>query len=71
VNGFEDALERCHAFADAGADVIFFEAPESVEEMQQVAASIRVPTLINVVQDGKTPCLHADELERMGFKIAI
>jgi 2-methylisocitrate lyase-like PEP mutase family enzyme len=71
VNGFEDALERCHAFVEAGADVIFFEAPETVEEMQRVAKSIQAPTLINVVQDGKTPALHADELARMGFKIAI
>jgi 2,3-dimethylmalate lyase len=71
VNGFADALERGQAFAEAGADVVFFEAPESVEEMRRVAAEIKVPTLINVVQDGKTPCLRADELERMGFKIAI
>ena len=71
VNGFDDALERSHAFVEAGADVVFFEAPESVEEMQRVAESIKAPTLINVVQDGKTPALHADELERMGFKIAI
>lgn len=71
VNGFDDALERCLAFEAAGADVVFFEAPESVEEMETVARSIKAPTLINVVQDGKTPCLHADALEKMGFKIAI
>jgi 2-methylisocitrate lyase-like PEP mutase family enzyme len=71
VNGFDDALERCHAFAEAGADVVFFEAPESEEEMARVARSIKAPTLINVVQDGKTPPLPADALERMGFKIAI
>lgn len=71
VNGFDDALERCLAFEAAGADVVFFEAPESVEEMETVARSIKAPTLINVVQDGKTPCLHADALEEMGFKIAI
>jgi 2-methylisocitrate lyase-like PEP mutase family enzyme len=71
VNGFDDALERAQAFAEAGADVIFFEAPETVEEMQTVARTVKAPTLINVVKDGKTPALHADELERMGFKIAI
>ena len=71
VNGFADALERSLAFVEAGADVVFFEAPESVEEMRTVARTVKAPTLINVVQDGKTPCLHADELERLGFKIAI
>jgi len=71
VNGFDDALERCHAFAEAGADVVFFEAPETVEEMRTVAESIKAPTLINIVHDGKTPCLPAAELEQMGFKLAI
>ncbi|HKJ00015.1 MAG TPA: isocitrate lyase/PEP mutase family protein [bacterium] len=71
VNGFDDALERSHAFAEAGADVVFFEAPESEAEMERVAKEIKAPTLINVVQDGRTPCLHADVLARMGFKIAI
>jgi 2-methylisocitrate lyase-like PEP mutase family enzyme len=71
VNGFEDALERAQAFAEAGADVVFFEAPETTGEMAKVARTIKAPTLINVVQDGKTPCLPADELERMGFKLAI
>lgn len=71
VNGFEDALERSQAFAEAGADVIFFEAPETEEEMRTVARTIKAPTLINVVHDGKTPCLHADVLQEMGFRIAI
>ena len=71
VNGFDDALERAQAFAEAGADVIFYEAPESVEEMEKVASSIQAHTLINVALGGMTPSLHADELQRMGFKIAI
>lgn len=71
VNGFDDALERCLAFEEAGADVIFFEAPENEEEMERVAKAIKAPKLINIVEDGKTPCLPADDLERLGFKIAI
>ncbi len=71
VTGFDDALERCLAYEEAGADVVFFEAPESVEEMEQVARAISVPKLINIVEDGKTPCLPADELEPLGYKIAI
>lgn len=71
VHGFDDALERSQAFAEAGADVVFFEAPETEEEMQRVASTVRAPTLINVVQDGKTPCLDASALEQLGFKLAI
>jgi 2-methylisocitrate lyase-like PEP mutase family enzyme len=71
VNGFEDALERCQAFAEAGADVVFCEAPQSEPEMETVARTLRVPTLINVVQHGVTPCLPAERLEQMGYRIAI
>ncbi len=71
VNGFHDAMERCHAFAEAGADVIFFEAPETEEEMRAVAEAFPNRALINIVHDGKTPCLPAADLERLGFAIAI
>jgi 2-methylisocitrate lyase-like PEP mutase family enzyme len=71
VHGFADALERSQAYAEAGADVVFCEAPESVEEMQRIAREVPAPCLINMVQDGKTPALTGDELERLGFKIAI
>lgn len=71
VNGFEDAIERAQAYADAGADVIFFEAPQSVEEMKNVAKLIKKPLFANMVEKGKTPFLTASELEEIGYKIVI
>ncbi len=73
VTGFEDALERGKAFVEAGADVLFIEAPTSVAQMERISKEFSsVPLLINIVDGGgKTPCLSAGELERMGFKLAI
>lgn len=71
VNGFDDAVKRSLAYADAGADVIFFEAPQSVEEMREVARTIPKPLLANMVEKGKTPLLSKEELEKLGYKIVI
>jgi methylisocitrate lyase len=71
VNGFDDAVQRSLAYADAGADVIFFEAPQSVEEMREVARTIPKPLLANMVEKGKTPLLSKEELEKLGYKIVI
>ncbi len=73
VSGFEDALDRARAYAAAGADVIFVEAPKTEEQMKRVAAELKgTPLLINLVErGGDTPCLSADALEKMGFNIAI
>jgi 2-methylisocitrate lyase-like PEP mutase family enzyme len=71
--GFEDTMERSKMYIDAGADILFFEAPRSVEEMERIAKvfSGQVHLLVNQVIGGKTPELPADELEQMGFKIVI
>ncbi|MDD3252256.1 MAG: isocitrate lyase/PEP mutase family protein [Lachnospiraceae bacterium] len=71
VNGIEDALERGKAYAAAGADVIFIEAPRTLEQMAQIPKEIPVPTLINLVENGKTPMLKNCELEQMGFKVVL
>ncbi len=71
VNGIEDALERGAAYAEAGADVIFIEAPRTVEQMARIPKEIPVPTLINLVEGGKTPLLKNCELEQLGFKVAL
>lgn len=71
VNGIEDALERAKAYAEAGADAIFVEAPRTREQMERITQEIRVPTLINIVEGGKTPQLNNAELEKLGFKIAL
>ena len=71
VNGFDDAVTRARAYGDAGADVIFFEAPETVEEMKNITRLIKTPLLANMVEKGKTPFLTGKELEDMGYKIVI
>ncbi len=71
VAGFDEALERCLAYQEAGADVIFFEAPESEAEMETIAKRVRAPLLVNLVEGGKTPFLPRSRLEALGFKIAI
>ncbi len=70
VYGLEHAIERAKAYAEAGADMIFVEAPQSVEELRRIPKSIGVPTMANLVEGGKTPLVSVKELEEMGFKFA-
>jgi 2-methylisocitrate lyase-like PEP mutase family enzyme len=69
--GFEAALERAVAYAEAGADVVFFEAPRSREELAAIPQRVGAPCLVNVVEGGKTPMLAAAELQELGFRIAL
>ncbi|MCR9127298.1 MAG: isocitrate lyase/PEP mutase family protein [Rhodobacteraceae bacterium] len=69
--GLDEALRRAEAFAEAGADVIFVEAPESVAEMQAINDRIGKPTLANMVSGGKTPILPAAKLAEIGYAIGI
>jgi len=71
VTGLEDAIERGNLYAEAGADVIFVEAPQSEDEIQRVARDVKAPLLANMVQGGKTPAVKVAELERLGFKLVI
>ncbi len=58
-------------YASAGADVIFFESPETEDEMEEINKAIKTPTLANMVEGGRTPLLSAKELEKMGYSIVI
>ncbi len=71
VIGLEEAIRRGRAFAEAGADVIFVEAPRSREEMLQITQAIPAPLLVNMVEGGKTPQLSLAELQEVGYKIAL
>ncbi len=73
VEGFAAALDRAEAYAEAGADVLFIEAPESREQMQEIVARFgqRLPLLANMVEGGKTPMSSVAELGAMGFRIVI
>lgn len=71
-HGLEAALERGKAYEEAGADLIFIESPESVEEMKKINEAFpNIPTLANMLEGGRTPIPTAKELEAMGYGIAI
>ncbi len=67
----DDAIDRGNRAAEAGADVIFVEAPQTDDEIQRVAREVKAPLLANMVQGGRTPAVKVAELERIGFKIVI
>jgi methylisocitrate lyase len=70
--GLDEAMRRGRAYYEAGADVVFIEAPQSIEEMNEIAAAFPgVPLFANMVEGGKTPILDAGELGELGFKIAV
>ena len=71
VEGFEPAMERALAYKDAGADVLFVEAPRGEEEMAGIPAKVGLPCLANMVEGGKTPFHDITELRRMGYAIAL
>ena len=73
VEGFEPALERAERYLEAGADILFVEAPRSEAQMRTLAGrfAARVPLLANMVEGGRTPLLPAAALEQLGFRIAI
>ena len=69
--GIEEALRRGKAFAEAGADVLFIESPESLEEMKLITSSFNVPVLANMVEGGRTPLMTAKELQELGYSLVI
>ena len=73
VEGFECALERAEKYLEAGADVLFVEAPENRDQMEKMNLQFsgRVPLLANMVEGGKTPISGADDLEELGYSIVI
>ena len=73
VNGLDDAIARAETYLEAGADMLFFEAFESMKQMEKVCNRFakRTPLLVNMVEGGKTPFLPARDLEELGFRLAI
>ena len=71
IEGLQAAIDRVNAYIEAGADVGFVEAPQTVEELRVVGGELRGPALVNVFEGGKTPMLGAEELEAMGFRLGI
>jgi 2-methylisocitrate lyase-like PEP mutase family enzyme len=71
VAGLDEAVARGNAALEAGADVIFLEAPQTLDEVAAVPRLVRGPCLLNVVKGGKTPDIDLSEAERMGYRLAI
>jgi 2-methylisocitrate lyase-like PEP mutase family enzyme len=71
VEGFEAAIERAQRYIEAGADMTFVEAPESLEDLQAVPKRLGAPQLLNMVLGGKTPILGAADAAAMGFALVL
>ncbi|WP_252896983.1 isocitrate lyase/PEP mutase family protein [Metallosphaera hakonensis] len=72
VEGLESALERAKQYYRAGADMLFVEAPESVEQVETISKELRgIPLLFNWAEGGKTPPLDLETLKKFGFKVVI
>jgi 2,3-dimethylmalate lyase len=69
--GLDEALRRAEAYAKAGADILFVESPESIEEMRTIGRSFDRPLMANMVEGGRTPILDRRTLEEIGYTIAI
>src|SRR5262249_30874770 len=73
VEGFERAIARAHRYREAGADMLFVEAPKTKDDLARIVAALGrdVPLMANMVEGGKTPPLSATELEAIGFALVI
>jgi carboxyvinyl-carboxyphosphonate phosphorylmutase len=71
VEGLNRAIMRGKLYAAAGADMLFVEAPQSEEEIQEIASKTEIPLLINMFKGGKTPLIPMARLEALGYRVAI
>jgi 2-methylisocitrate lyase-like PEP mutase family enzyme len=69
--GFDEAVRRGVAYAEAGADIVFVEALHSEDEMRKACAAVKAPTMANMSDGGKTPILTAKQLQEFGYSLAI
>lgn len=69
VNGIEDAISRAQLYRDAGADLIFVEAPESIDQMRRIIREVDAPHMVNMLPGGRTPMLTAMELQDIGYSV--
>jgi 2-methylisocitrate lyase-like PEP mutase family enzyme len=71
VEGLQSAIDRMNAYLEAGADLGFVEAPQSIEELAAIPKAIRKPAVANVFEGGKTPPLPSRQLQEMGYRLGI
>lgn len=71
VEGFEPAIARAKAYKEAGADMIFVEAPETIQQIEAIAAEVPGHKLINMFKGGKTPMVPVEKLQALGYNVVI
>lgn len=69
VLGIDEAIRRANLYREAGADLIFVEAPETVEQMKRITEEVKAPTMVNLIPGGRTPLLEAKELQEIGYAV--
>jgi methylisocitrate lyase len=69
--GLDEAIQRGRAYHKAGADVIFIEAPRSIDELKRIAKDINAPLVANMIEEGLTPNLPSKDLLKMGYRIVV
>ena len=71
MNGLDDAIDRVNRCCDAGADIAFIEAPQSLAELEQIPKRVKHPLFVNMLSGGVTPILPVADLEQLGYKIVV
>ena len=71
TNGFEEAIDRAEAYRQAGADLIFVEAPDNIQQLKDIPKYVRCPTVANMVEGGKTPLISTEDLQTIGYKMVL
>ncbi|WP_252180046.1 oxaloacetate decarboxylase [Endozoicomonas sp. 4G] len=71
VTGFDDAIERAEAYVEAGADMLFVEAPQTIKQIEEIARQAPGPKMINMFYGGKTPVVPTEDLKAMGYQLII
>src|SRR3546814_14808115 len=64
-------MERAKLYQEAGADMLFVEAPRTMEQLEEIPRTLAVPTLYNMASSGKTPFLSVEEMQALGFRLVI
>ncbi len=71
MNGLDDAIDRVNRCCDAGADIAFIEAPQSLAELEEIPKRVKFPLFVNMLSGGVTPILPVKDLEQLGYKIVV
>nr|BAE95212.1 carboxyphosphonoenolpyruvate phosphonomutase [uncultured Candidatus Nitrosocaldus sp.] len=69
--GIDEAIDRANRYAKAGADLVFIEAPRSVEEMKRICREVKAPLVANMIEGGRTPLLSINELKSLGYRFIL